>query len=151
MRSITPFLWFDDNLEEAIDLYSSIFPDAKVHGLNRLPDGKVLTADFELAGHRFRGLNGGPHFHFNEAISLVIEVDSQDEVDRYWNALTANGGEEGMCGWLKDRFGLSWQVVPSEFLEMASDADPEKVGRVMGAMQTMQKFDIAGLRTAYEG
>lgn len=151
MRSITPFLWFDDDLEEAIGFYTSVFPDAKVHGTTKMPDGKVLTADFELAGQAFKGLNGGPQFRFTEAISLFVECEDQEEVDRYWAALTADGGEESVCGWLKDKYGLSWQIIPVEFLDMVSNAHPEQVQRTMAAMQTMGKMDVAGLRAAYEG
>lgn len=151
MRSITPFLWFDDDLEGAIEFYTSVFPDGKVHGTTKLPDGQVLTAEFELAGQSFKGLNGGPQFRFTEAISLFVECDDQEEVDRYWDALTADGGEESVCGWLKDKYGLSWQIIPVEFLDMVSDGDPEQVQRTMAAMQTMRKFDVAALRTAYEG
>lgn len=151
MRSITPFLWFDDNLEEAIEFYSSVFPDGKVHSITAMPDGKVLVADFELAGQQFKGLNGGPHFRFNEAFSLFVECEDQDEVDRFWDALTADGGEESQCGWLKDKFGLSWQIIPVEFLDMVSVGDPEQVQRVMAAMQTMRKLEVAPLRAAYDG
>jgi len=151
MTAMTPSLWFDDNLEEAIDLYSSIFPDAKTHGMMRGPDGNVFTAEFELAGQRFKGLNGGPQFRFNEAVSITVECEDQEEVDRYWAALTADGGQESQCGWLKDKFGLSWQIVPVEFLDMISHGSPEQVGRTFGALQTMQKLDVAALRAAYEG
>lgn len=151
MRSITPFLWFDDNLEEAIEFYSSVFPGGKVHSTTAMPDGKVLVADFELAGQQFKGLNGGPQFRFNEAFSLFVECEDQEEVDRFWDALTADGGEESQCGWLKDRFGLSWQIIPVEFLQMVSDGDPEQVQRVMAAMQTMRKLEVAPLRAAYKG
>lgn len=149
MTTITPFLWFDDNLKEAIDFYIGIFPDAKVHGINEGPDGKVFTADFELAGQSFKALNGGPQFHFTEAISLFVEVQGQAEVDRLWNALTAEGGEESQCGWLKDKFGLSWQIVPTEFLELVSSGTPEQVGATFAAMMTMQKMDIARLQEAH--
>jgi predicted 3-demethylubiquinone-9 3-methyltransferase (glyoxalase superfamily) len=151
MKSITPFLWFDNNLEAAIDLYTSLLPDAKVHGVNRGPDGTVFSADFELAGQAFKALNGGPQFPFTEAVSFFVEVDDQDEVDHYWDALTADGGQPGKCGWLKDRFGLSWQIVPTQFLEMMTTGNPEQVGRTLAAMQTMTKFDVAGLQAAYAG
>ena len=149
--TITPSLWFDDTLEDAIDLYSSIFPDTKTHAMMRGPDGAVFTAEFELAGQRFKGLNGGPMFPFTEAISITVECEDQDEVDRYWSALTADGGEGGQCGWLKDRFGLSWQIVPIELTDMVSHGSPEQIGRTMAALQTMQKLDVAALRAAYEG
>jgi predicted 3-demethylubiquinone-9 3-methyltransferase (glyoxalase superfamily) len=151
MKAIIPFLWFDDDLEEAIDLYTSVFPDAKAHGVMRTPDGKVMMADLELAGQRVRAINGGPEFPHTEAFSLMVECEGQAEVDRYWEALTAGGGEEGVCGWLKDRFGLSWQVVPVEFLDMVSNGTPDQVQRTMGAMQTMRKMDVAALQAAYEG
>jgi predicted 3-demethylubiquinone-9 3-methyltransferase (glyoxalase superfamily) len=151
VKAITPFLWFDDDLEAAIDLYTSLFPDAKVHSTTRLPDGKVLTADFELAGQQVKGLNGGPQFPHTEAFSFMVECEGQEEVDRYWDALTADGGEEGVCGWLKDRFGLSWQIVPVEFLDMVADGTPDQVQRVMAALQTMQKLDVAAFQAAYDG
>ena len=151
MKAITPFLWFDDDLEEAIDFYTSVFPDGKVHGTTRMPDGKVVGADFELAGQRVKGLNGGPMFPHTEAFSFLVECEGQDEVDRYWQALTADGGEESMCGWLKDRFGLSWQIIPVEFLDMVADGSPDQVQRVMAAMQTMRKMDVAALQAAYAG
>lgn len=151
MKSLTPFLWFDDDVEEAIGFYSSLFPDAKVHGMTRSPDGNVLMAEFELAGQQVKALNGGPQFPHTEAFSFFVECEGQAEVDHYWEALTADGGKESQCGWLKDRFGLSWQVVPVEFLDMVSGGTPEQVGRVMGAMQAMQKMDVAAFRAAYEG
>jgi predicted 3-demethylubiquinone-9 3-methyltransferase (glyoxalase superfamily) len=151
MKAITPFLWFDDDLEEAIDFYTSVFPDGKVHGMTRMPDGKVVGADFELAGQRVKGLNGGPMFPHTEAFSFLVECEGQDEVDRYWQALTADGGEESMCGWLKDRFGLSWQIIPVEFLDMIAAGNPDQVQRVMAAMQTMRKMDVAALQAAYDG
>jgi predicted 3-demethylubiquinone-9 3-methyltransferase (glyoxalase superfamily) len=151
MKSITPFLWFDNNLEEAIDLYTSLFADAKVHGVNRGPDGTVFTADFQLAGQDFKALNGGPQFPFTEAVSFFVECDDQDEVDHYWAALTADGGQPGNCGWLKDRFGLSWQIVPTQFLQMMTTGSPEQAGRTLAAMQTMTKFDVAALQAAYDG
>ena len=151
MTTITPFLWFDDDLEEAIALYTSVFPDAKVHALQRGPDGRLFTADFELAGQPLKGLNGGPQYRFTEAFSLVVECEDQEEVDRYWGALTADGGEEGPCGWCKDRFGLSWQIVPRAFLEMMGSGDGERVPRLVAAMQTMGKLDLAELRAAYDG
>jgi predicted 3-demethylubiquinone-9 3-methyltransferase (glyoxalase superfamily) len=151
MTTITPFLWFDNDLEEAIELYTSLFPDAKVHGINRKSDGSAFSAEFELAGQRFNALNGGPDFTFNEAISLFVACDGQEEVDRYWNALTADGGEESRCGWLKDKYGLSWQIVPNEFVRMLSDGTPEQVERVTGAMMTMAKLDVAALQAAFDG
>jgi predicted 3-demethylubiquinone-9 3-methyltransferase (glyoxalase superfamily) len=149
MKSITPFLWFDDDLEAAVELYASIFPGTKVHGMSRTPDGRVFTADFELAGQQVRGLNGGPHYAHTEAFSFFVECDDQDEVDRLWAALTADGGQESQCGWLKDRFGLSWQIVPTEFMTMLSQGSPEQAQRVMTAMQPMRKLDLAVLRAAF--
>ncbi|MBE0607939.1 MAG: VOC family protein [Dehalococcoidia bacterium] len=150
MPDITPCLWMNHNLEEAIDYYRSIFPDVRVEALNRMPDGTVITGIFEIAGQRFMGLNGGPEFQFNEAVSFYLQCEGQAEVDHYWEKLTANGGEESMCGWLKDRFGLSWQVVPKEFEEMMGGDDPAKVQRMIDAMLKLRKLDIAALREAYE-
>lgn len=151
MRAIVPSLWFDMNLEEAVEFYTSVFPDAKVGEMFRQPDGTVVSADFELAGQRFAAINGGPQFPFTEAVSFVVECDSQDEVDRYWDVLTANGGQESQCGWLKDRFGLSWQIVPTEFLKMLQDSDGTKVQRVVDVMMTQTKLDLEPLRAAYAG
>ncbi len=151
MKAITPFLWFDDDLEEAVGLYTSVFPDAKVHDIMRTPDGKVMMAEFELVGQRVKAINGGPEFPHTEAFSFMVECEGQAEVDRYWEALTAGGGEEGVCGWLKDRFGVSWQIVPVEFLDMVGNGTPEQVQRTMGAMQTMRKMDVAALQAAHAG
>ena len=156
--TIYPCLWFDGQAEEAATFYAGLLPDSHVDRVFRPPAdtpsgpaGMVLVVDFTLGGERFQGLNGGPDFTFNEAISFVIECDDQAEVDRLWDALTADGGEPGPCGWLKDRFGLSWQIVPVEFLDMVADGAPDQVQRTMGAMQTMRKMDVAALRAAYEG
>lgn len=151
MRGITPFLWFDGELEEAIDFYTSVFPNGKVHDVVRAPDGSAFVAEFELAGQRFTGLNGGPQFQFNEAVSFVVECDDQEEVDRYWAALTSGDGEEVQCGWLRDRFGLSWQVVPGEVYRMLSEGSLEQRQRVTAAIEPMVKLDLATLRAAYEG
>ena len=151
MRSLTPFLWFDNDLEEAVERYTSLFPDGKVHGMVRSPDGRVLTVDFEIAGQYVRGLNGGPEFPHTEAFSFFVECDDQEEVDHYWTTLTAGGGRESQCGWLKDRFGVSWQVIPTEFLEIMSKGTPEQSQRAFAAMQTMQKLDVAALREAAAG
>ena len=148
MTTITPFLWFDNNAEEAIAFYSTLFPDAKVYDENRSPDGSLFYATFELAGQRFMALNGGPHFHFTETISMFVSVETQDEVDRYWDALTADGGEESQCGWLKDRFGLSWQIIPSVLMRLQADPDREKAGRVNQAMLQMRKIIVADLEAA---
>jgi len=151
MRAITPFLWFNDNLEEAVDYYTGLFPDTKVRGVRRGPDGKLVTAEFELAGQRFMGLNGGPQFRFTEAVSFFVECEDQDEVDRYWGLLTADGGEEGPCGWLKDKFGLSWQIVPVRLMELMATGTPEQVERVTAAMMTMGKLDVAAFEAAARG
>jgi predicted 3-demethylubiquinone-9 3-methyltransferase (glyoxalase superfamily) len=155
-KTFTTFLWFDTEGEAAANYYTSIFKDSKLGGVARYteagprPAGSVMTVEFELNGQKFVALNGGPEFKFNEAISFMIPCEDQDEVDYYWNRLS-EGGEEVACGWLKDKYGLAWQVVPTVFMEMISDPDPEKVKRVMEAMLAMIKFDIAALNKAYEG
>lgn len=153
-----PCLWFDGQAEEAAELYVSLLPNSRIDRTWRSPSetpsgpaGMVLTVDFTLGGQRFQGLNGGPDFRFNEAVSFVIEVDGQAEVDRLWDALIADGGEPGPCGWLKDRFGLSWQVVPRRLNELISDPDPYRAGRAMDAMLTMGKIEIADLERAADG
>jgi predicted 3-demethylubiquinone-9 3-methyltransferase (glyoxalase superfamily) len=154
MQKINPFLWFNDNAEEAVNFYASVFPDAKIGKVLRYPKetpglgGKVLTIEFELFGQKFVALNGGPKFKFNESVSFVINCKSQEEVDHYWNRLT-DGGEESQCSWLKDRYGLSWQVVPNRLIELLNDKDPAKSSRVMQAMMQMKKIDIATLEEAY--
>lgn len=152
-----PMLWFDTQAEEAVDQYVSIFPNSKIGRVLRYgpagpgPEGTVLTIDFELDGQRFVALNGGPDFTFNESVSFVVECATQEEVDRYWDRLI-DGGEPEPCGWLKDRFGLAWQIVPTALLEMQADPDPVKAQRVMEAMlKVFGKFDIAALQAAYEG
>jgi len=156
MQKITPFLWFDNNAEDAVKFYVSIFKNSKIGKVARYgkagpgPEGKVMTVSFELAGQEFIALNGGPRFKFTEAISLVVNCENQKEVDEYWEKLSA-GGEKIQCGWLKDKFGLSWQVVPTAMEKMMSDPDPAKSQRVMKAMLQMKKLDIAGLKRAYEG
>jgi predicted 3-demethylubiquinone-9 3-methyltransferase (glyoxalase superfamily) len=155
-QKIKTFLWFDDNAEEAVKHYISIFQDSKILHTARYgdagpgPKGSVMSINFELCGQEFIALNGGPHFKFTEAISLLVTCESQGEVDELWTKLSA-GGAESQCGWLKDKFGLSWQIVPSAFFRMASDRDPAKSARVFGAMMQMKKFDIAQLETAYRG
>jgi predicted 3-demethylubiquinone-9 3-methyltransferase (glyoxalase superfamily) len=157
MQPITPFLWFDNQAEEAAQFYVSVFQDAKMGTVSRYGEdgpgepGSAMVATFEIMGLEFAALNGGPMFRFTEAISFVINCDSQAEVDEMWTKLTADGGEEGQCGWLKDKFGLSWQVVPVVLGEMLTDEDEEKAGRVMAAMMEMRKIDIAALRRAYDG
>lgn len=157
MGPIYPMLWFDGQAEEAANLYVSVFPGSRITGVSRYGDagpgtaGSVMVVDFELSGRRFTALNGGPEFAFNESVSFVVPCDSQAEVDRYWDALVA-GGEPSWCGWLKDRFGVSWQVTPTELDRMMADPDPVKARRVTEAMLKVQgKFDIAALRTAFEG
>ena len=145
MTSITPFLWFDNNVREAVAFYSSVFPDAKVEAVND------FMATFELAGQKFHALNGGPKFRFNEAISFFISVESQQEVDYFWNRLLADGGAESKCGWLKDKFGLSWQVVPTALGRYLGDPDRQKADRVMQAMLKMRKIVIADLDKAAAG
>jgi len=146
-QKITPFLWFDNNAEEAMNFYTSIFKDSRIKSIQRLGDN-ILTASFELNGQEFMVLNGGPRFKFTEAISLFVSCEDQQEVDDYWNKLV-NGGEPQQCGWLKDRFGLSWQIIPRALGELMGDKDPEKSKRVMDAMLQMKKIDIATLRAAH--
>jgi predicted 3-demethylubiquinone-9 3-methyltransferase (glyoxalase superfamily) len=155
-QKITTFLWFDNQAEEAVGLYTSVFDDSRVVDVQRYgaagpgPAGTVMTMAFELAGQRFTALNGGPQFPFTEAISLSVDCETQEEVDRYWTRLS-EGGEEGPCGWLKDRFGLSWQINPRQLGELLGDPDPVKSQRVMEAMLGMKKIDIQGLLDAYAG
>jgi predicted 3-demethylubiquinone-9 3-methyltransferase (glyoxalase superfamily) len=158
MPQITSCLWFDTEAEDAARFYVSIFPNSKIGKIARYPEGlpgdragQVLTVEFELDGTPFTGLNGGPHFKFNEAISFQIFVQDQAELDRYWDALRAGGGQESQCGWLKDRFGLSWQVVPTRMGELMSSPDREAAGRVAAAMMQMVKLDIAKLEAAAAG
>jgi len=154
MPKVYPFLWFDSRAEEAANLYCSIFPNSKVGKITRYgkggpgPEGAVMTVSFTLDGQEFTALNAGPRFKFTEAISFVIPCKDQNEIDYYWSKLTANGGEESMCGWLKDKFGLSWQVIPQNISELMSDADPQKAGRVVQALLQMNKLDIAKLTAA---
>lgn len=154
MQKITPFLWFDNQAEEAMNFYVSIFKNSKVGRVSRYgdagpgPKGTVMVATFELDGQAFMALNGGPHFKFTEAISLVVSCTTQDEVDAMWEKLSA-GGAKGQCGWLKDKYGLSWQIVPTALGELMSGPDPAKSGRVMQAMMQMTRIDIAALQQAY--
>jgi len=159
-QKITPFLWFDSQAEEAASFYVSIFNNSRIVGSARYdeassqasgrPAGSVMTVDFELDGQAFTALNGGPLFKFSEAVSFAVNCESQTEVDHFWEKLSA-GGEAGPCGWLKDRYGLSWQIVPDVMLEMLQDTDPEKSRRAMAAMLTMKKLDIATLISAFAG
>ncbi|UED87267.1 VOC family protein [Streptomyces profundus] len=157
MQKIITHFWFDQQAEEAARLYTSIFDNSRILEIQRYGEsgpgepGSVMTVAFELFGQRFIGLNGGPEFTFNEAISLYVECESQEEVDNYWTKLTADGGQEVQCGWLKDKFGVSWQIVPKVLTELIADPDPEKSQRVMAAMLGMKKIDIQGLKDAYAG
>ncbi|MBK9778482.1 MAG: VOC family protein [Anaerolineales bacterium] len=151
MTKITPFLWFDTQAEEAMNFYISIFKNSKIYNISRDPNGKVFTVAFELEGQDYIGLNAGPAFKFNEAISMFVNCEDQAEVDYFWNALIADGGEESMCGWLKDKYGLSWQIVPKQLGELMNDPDREKSGRVMDAMLNMKKIIVADLQKAYDG
>jgi predicted 3-demethylubiquinone-9 3-methyltransferase (glyoxalase superfamily) len=158
MSKITPCLWFDGNAEEAATFYVSLLPGSRVDNVRRspadnpsTPAGAVLLVDFTIAGRSFTGVNGGPQFPFTEAISFVLDCEDQAEVDRLWTALTEGGGSPGQCGWLKDRYGLSWQIVPRQLGELLSDPDRERSGRAMEAMLRMTKIDIAALRQAFDG
>lgn len=151
MKKITPFLWFDTQAEEAMNLYTSIFKNSKVLGVSRGPDGKVQSVNFEIEGQEISGFNAGPQFKFNESISFFVDCKDQAEVDELWNKLIADGGEESQCGWLKDKFGLSWQIVPAALIQYLGDPDPVKAQRVMQAMLNMRKIVIADLDQAYAG
>jgi predicted 3-demethylubiquinone-9 3-methyltransferase (glyoxalase superfamily) len=157
MQKITPMLWFDTQAEEVANFYVSVFRNAKILNISRYgeagprPQGSVMTVEFEIEGQRFTALNGGPQFTFDEAVSFVIDCKDQAEVDYYWERLTAEGGKPVQCGWLKDRFGLSWQVVPKRAIELLSDADPARAARVAQALYQMVKLDIAELERAAEG
>ncbi len=159
MQKITPFLWYDDKAEEAANFYASLFKNSKIGSITRYdeagaaaairPKGSVMVVEFQLEGQEFVALNGGPHFKFTEAISFVVNCETQEEVDKFWEKLS-QGGEEGQCGWLKDKYGLSWQIVPTALTEMLKDKDPQKAKRVMQAMLQMKKIDIKTLQQAYE-
>ena len=150
MQKITPFLWFDDQLEEAIGFYTSIFRDARVTDINKGPDGKAFTASFELEGQHFMGLNGGPHFKFSEAVSFFVRCADQAEVDYYWDRLL-EGGTPQHCGWLKDKFGLAWQIIPDALMRHLSDPDPARAARAQQAMMGMIKIEVAELERAAAG
>lgn len=150
MQKITPFLWFNNNAEEAINFYLSIFTNGKIVSKTQGPDGKFFTGTFEIEGQQFHVLNGGPMYIFTEAVSLFVDCKNQEEVDRLWEKLS-EGGEKSRCGWLKDKFGLSWQIIPSTLGKLMNDPDPVKAGRVMQAMLQMEKIDIAALENAYNG
>jgi predicted 3-demethylubiquinone-9 3-methyltransferase (glyoxalase superfamily) len=160
MEKIAPCLWFDGNAEEAVSFYVSVFPDAKIEGITHYteetaeasgqPAGSVLTVSFLVNGQHLMALNGGPQFKFSEAISLMVNCDSQQELDMFWAKLS-EGGEESYCGWLKDKYGVSWQIVPASLWDMMRDADPATFQRVMAAVLQMRKLDIETLKRAYEG
>jgi predicted 3-demethylubiquinone-9 3-methyltransferase (glyoxalase superfamily) len=163
MQKITPFLWFAGQAEQAVKFYTSIFKKSKIGRILRYgeetakvsgsgqPVGSVLTIEFEIQGQKFVALNGGPQFQFNESVSFVVNCETQKEVDYYWEKLIADGGEESACGWLKDKFGLSWQITPTVLIDMLHDKDAEKAERVMHAMLQMKKIDVAKLNAAYDG
>ncbi len=161
MQKITPCLWFDSQAEEAANFYTSIFKNSKIGSITRYgkegyeihgrEPGTVLTVEFELEGQKFTALNGGPIFKFNEAISFVVNCKTQKEIDYYWEKLTADGGQESVCGWLKDKYGLSWQIIPEIIGKLVGDPASEKSQRAMKAMLQMKKIDIEGLKKAYEG
>jgi predicted 3-demethylubiquinone-9 3-methyltransferase (glyoxalase superfamily) len=158
MDKITPCLWFDGDAEEAAELYTSLIPNSRIIAVNRSPadnpsgkKGSVITVEFSLGGRTFIGLNGGPEFPFTEAVSLSIDCEDQAEVDRYWDALIADGGEPSVCGWLKDKFGLSWQVVPRRLTELMASPDRDAAERAMQAMLNMRKIDVAEIERAAGG
>ena len=161
MQKIIPCLWFDNQAEEAANFYTSIFKNSKIGNISRYgkegyeihgrEEGTVMTIEFEIDGQKFTALNGGPVFKFNEAISFVVNCANQEEIDYYWEKLTASGGQESVCGWLKDKYGLSWQIVPEIMSELVGDPTSEKSQRAMKAMLQMKKIDIEGLMEAYEG
>ena len=160
MQKISPCLWFNTEAQEAAEFYTAIFPSSRIVSTTRYekesaavsgqPEGSVLTVVFEIEGQQFTALNGGPAFTFSEAISFIVVCETQDEVDRLWQKLTENGGQESQCGWLKDKFGVSWQIVPTALEELLADSDTEKVSRVMKAMLPMNKLDIETLKRAAE-
>jgi predicted 3-demethylubiquinone-9 3-methyltransferase (glyoxalase superfamily) len=150
MPTITPFLWFDGQAEEAMNLYASVFQRSQVISVNRA-QGKVISVQFELEGQAFMALNAGPQYKFTEAISFFVGCETQQEIDELWAKLTADGGAPGRCGWLKDRFGVSWQIVPNELGRMLGDKDGAKAARVMNAMLQMDKLDLKWLHLAYDG
>jgi predicted 3-demethylubiquinone-9 3-methyltransferase (glyoxalase superfamily) len=150
MDSITPCLWFDGQAEEAANFYATVFDDAEITFVSPGPDGSALLVGFRIGSQPFQALNGGPQFPFTEAISLVVPCDGQEEVDRYWDALV-DGGQESQCGWLKDRFGVSWQIVPKQLGDYLGDPDPERAARAMEAMLKMRKLDLGALKAAADG
>lgn len=157
MQKITPFLWFDGRAEEAVKFYASIFKNSKITSIkywdegSPFPKDQVMTATVELDGIQFHAFDAGPQFKFTEAISFMVDCEDQKEVDHYWEKLTSGGGQESMCGWLKDKFGVSWQIVPKALPKLMNDKDPAKAGRVMQAMMKMKKIIVADLEKAYDG
>ncbi|HLQ59286.1 MAG TPA: VOC family protein [Gemmatimonadales bacterium] len=157
MQKITPFLWFDNNAEEAAQFYTSVFKNSRILSVSRYgdagpgPKGSVMVVSFQLEGQQFTALNGGPPFKFSEAFSFVVSCENQQEIDYYWNKLTSGGGQESQCGWLKDKFGFSWQIVPTALGKLMSDKDATKASRVMQALLQMKKLEIATLEEAAEG
>jgi predicted 3-demethylubiquinone-9 3-methyltransferase (glyoxalase superfamily) len=150
MSKVTPFLMFDDQLEAAIEFYTATFPDSEVKSVARAgEDGPVTSAEFIIGGQSFMGFNGGPHFTFSEGVSLFVDCEDQEEVDAYWGKLVEAGATPTQCGWIRDQFGLSWQIVPRRFIELIRDQDPKKVRAVVAAMMTMVKLDVAALERAY--
>lgn len=160
MQKITPFLWFDNNAEEAANFYVSLFKNSKVRDTTHYdeassepsgrPAGSVMTVEFELDDQKFVAINGGPHFKFTEAVSFVINCENQEEVDKFWSKFTEGGGQESQCGWLKDKYGLSWQITPTILIDMISDKNPAKAKAAMEAMLKMKKIDIPTLQKAYD-
>jgi predicted 3-demethylubiquinone-9 3-methyltransferase (glyoxalase superfamily) len=156
-QKIKTFLWYDSAAEQAAEFYCSLFPNSKVHKVTNYPEGapapagSVMTVDFSLAGVQFIALNAGPHFQFTEAISLSVECEDQAEVDHLWNKLTSSGGQESQCGWLKDRWGLSWQITPKRLMEFTTSTKPGVASKAMAAMMTMKKIDIAAIERAAQG
>ena len=150
MQKITPFLWFDTQLEEAANLYVSLFPNSKILSMDKMPDGKIMTGSFVLNGLEFKGMNAGPMFKFTEAISIFVDCEDQAEVDKYWNALIADGGEESQCGWLKDKFGLSWQIIPKQLSQLMSDSNPAKAQATMQCMMGQKKIIVEELQKAHD-
>lgn len=151
MPKIMPCLWIDDRIEEMVKFYIATFKDGEIHSTDHYPDGRIITITFRLKDQEFMALNGGPMFTFNEAISFVVDCDGQQEVDHYWNTMTANGGEESQCGWLKDKYGLSWQIVPKQLTEALAGSDKAGAGRAMQAMLQMKKIIVADIEKAYAG
>ncbi len=148
MSKITPFLWFDNNLEEAVNFYTSVFKSAKIINISKMPDGKYMVASFELEGQKFNGMNAGPTFKFNEAVSFFVDCEDQEEVDYFWEKLTADGGAESQCGWLKDKFGLSWQIIPKQLMKLMGDPDQATAKKAMDAMLKMKKIIVKDLQDA---